>query len=554
MRLVLAGLTMVSLAHASALIGPSQGIPAWVTPLRSDGSRHAGVVGTSEDRDYFRFEVAELAEAVVYTTGSVDTVGAILDLHGREIASNDDDGDSDHFRIAVLLQAGEYYVRVASAMVSLFGNTTTGSYNLHAEATLVSAPQLSLDGTPREGSIGGHGDADYFRFEVTELAEVAAYTTGSVDTVGAVLDSEGREIASNDDGDDSGNSRVSALLGLGEYFVRVTLYCPYSSIASCAIGSYNMHVTAPPLSPRRLALDGTSQESVIETQEDADLYRFEVTEATGVLLYTTGLHDTEGALLDSQGREIVADDDGGESGNFEIFSVIRPGEYYLQVTAPFEFSAATYALQAEGKPVLPIPLSLTGSPRTGATEGPDDAEIYHVNVHEVAEVVFYTTGRLNTAALLFGADGRVPTGALGDQGDFRLGTLLWPGDYYMVVGASPGGSYALHVESTALNLVPMRLGGPAKGRAIESPPSADCFHVEVSGLTAAAIYSTGGLNTAARLYDPDGREVAANDDGGEGFVNFRISAVLFRPGNYLLRVSSSSGSAGTYTLFAEGTP
>ena len=35
---------------------------------------------------------------------------------------------------------------------------------------------------------------------------------------------------------------------------------------------------------------------------------------------------------------------------------------------------------------------------------------------------------------------------------------------------------------------------------------------------------------------------------------FRISAVLFRLGNYLVRVFSSSGSAGTYTLFAEGTP
>ncbi len=304
-----------------------------------------------------------------------------------------------------------------------------------------------------------------------------------------------------------------------------------------------------------LESDGSPHEGVIGTSEDQDYFRFEVTELAEAVVYTTGSVDTVGTILDSEGRQIASNDDDGEEGsNFETLSVLRPGEYFLQVTVPFELSAATYTLWAEGRPALPGLPSLTALPRTGESEGPDDVNIYHVNVHELAEVVFYTTGGLHTAGLLFGPGGRVLTGAVGEQEDFRLSTLIWPGDYYLVMGASSVGSYELHVEGTTLNPVPMTLGDPPQGGAIDAPRRADYFRIAVPAPTAAAIYSGGGLDTAAKLDDPDGREVASNDDGGTGFVNFRISAVLFRPGDYLLQVFSSSGSAGTYTLFAEGTP
>ena len=68
-RLVLASVAVVSLSHASTLNEQSQGMPAWVTPLESDGSPHEGAIGTNEDQDYFRLEMTELARAVVCTTG-----------------------------------------------------------------------------------------------------------------------------------------------------------------------------------------------------------------------------------------------------------------------------------------------------------------------------------------------------------------------------------------------------------------------------------------------------------------------------------------------------
>ena len=66
------------------------------------------------------------------------------------------------------------------------------------------------------------------------------------------------------------------------------------------------------------------------------------------------------------------------------------------------------------------------------------------------------------------------------------------------------------------------------------------------------VYTLGSLDTAGSLHDLEGKEIASNDDGGEQFVNSRISAVLLRPGRYILRVFLSSGQTGSYTIQADG--
>lgn len=46
--------------------------------------------------------------------------------------------------------------------------------------------------------------------------------------------------------------------------------------------------------------------------------------------------------------------------------------------------------------------------------------------------------------------------------------------------------------------------------------------------------------------------IVSNDDGGEQFVNFRIATILLRPGQYTVRVFSSSGGTGSYAIHANG--
>ena len=185
-RLSLALLVPTGLAWASSLVERSQSSvqPSWVAPLTLDGTPHEGVLGTTEDVDYYRIEVTELIEAVIYSSSELDTQGALLDSEGREIVWDDDGGGGRDFRISAVLNSGDYYLRIKQHSFRPPARAV-GKYTLHATATMLSPVQLSLDGSATEGVIEPGEAGDYFRIEVTELTDAVFYTGGQTDTVGA---------------------------------------------------------------------------------------------------------------------------------------------------------------------------------------------------------------------------------------------------------------------------------------------------------------------------------------------------------------------------------
>ena len=581
-RLSLALSVPTGLACASSLVERSQSSvqPSWVAPLTLDGTPQEGVLGTTEDVDYYRIEVTELTEAVIYSRSELDTQGALLDSEGREIVWDDDGGGGRDFRISAVLNSGDYYLRVKQ---NSFRPPTraVGKYTLLGTGTMLSPVQLLLDGSSKEGVIEPGDDADYFRIEVTELTDAVFYTSGALDTIGAVLDSEGREIVSDDDSGEERNFRLSPLLWPGEYFLRVTPWV--SSSGHNETGSYSLHAQGTPASIAQLPLDGSSKEGVIESGENADYFRIEVTELTNAVFYTSGQTDTVGALLDSEGREIASDDDGGTGGNFRLTAILRAGEYYVSVAQwrwrgfpsdPVEpvpvpapraapSGPGSYSVHAEGAPLSPIAMALGSMPREGSIESGDDADYFRFEVTELTEAAIFTSGGLDTVGALLDSEGReiVSDDDGGSSGNFRVGALLWPGEYFVRVtpwvkfsGQFDTGSYSLHAEGTASSPVDLPLNGPSQDGVIETVEDEDYFRIEVSGPTAAVFYTTGNLDTAGALLGGKGGGLRFNDDGGEQFINFRIAVILWRPGEYFLRVSSSSGLTGSYKLHAEGIP
>ena len=583
--LSLALLIPTGLAHSSSLVERSQDSvqSSWVDPLALDGTPHEGVLGTTQDVDYFRIEVTELTEAVMYSRSELDIQGTLLDSEGREIVWDYDGGGGHDFHISAVLNTGNYYLRIQQHSFRL-PTKAVGKYTLHATGTILSPVELLLDGSSREGVIESGENAGYFRIEVTELTEAVFYTSGGLDTIGAVLDLEGREIVSDDDGGEERNFRLTPLLWPGEYLVRVTPWV--SSSGHSETGSYSLHAQGTPASIAQLPLDGSSKEGVIESGENADYFRIEVTELTDAVFYTMGGTDTVGALLDSEGREIVSDDDGGGGGNFRLTAILRAGEYYVSVAqwrwrafpsdpgapipeAPRPAPQAapsgpgSYSLHAEGAALSPIAVALNGTPKEGFIDSGDDADYFRFEVTELTEAAIYTSGGLDTVGALLDAEGReiVSDDDSGSSGNFRVGTLLWPGEYFVRVtpwvkfsGQFDTGSYSLHAEGTASSPVHLSLNGPSQDGVIETTEDEDYFRVEVSEPTAAVFYTTGNLDTAGTLLGEEGGGLRFNDDGGEQFINFRIAVILWRPGEYFLRVSSSSGLTGSYTLHAEGTP
>ena len=126
---------------------------------RSDATRvslpseTSGEIDPGDDEDYFRFEVSARGEVRARTTGGLDTLGALYDADGAEVATDDDSGAGTNFRIQRRLDAGAYYVRVSSWRAG------TGAYALH-----LSFESASGDGGgSSSGNSGGRENGGFRR-------------------------------------------------------------------------------------------------------------------------------------------------------------------------------------------------------------------------------------------------------------------------------------------------------------------------------------------------------------------------------------------------------
>ena len=310
------------------------------TPVAS-GSETPGEL-EPDDVDYFRVEVAEAGVLVIaFTTGALDTYGYIEDSSGNVLASNDDGGQNANFRVTARVDAGTYYIRVRG-----FGNSQTGPYTLHVDleapppdvhgdTRLSATPVVSGSETPGELV---PGDVDYFRVEVAESGVlIVAFTTGNLDTYGYIEDSSGNVLASNDDGGQNANFRVTATVDAGTYYIRVR------GFSSSATGPYTLHVEVhepddhgDTQSTATLVTIPSTTPSVLDAG-DVDYFRVVVTKSRTLVAYTTGNLDTVGSLYDGTGAWLAGNDDWGDA-NFRISHSVQPGTYYLRVAG---FSSST---------------------------------------------------------------------------------------------------------------------------------------------------------------------------------------------------------------------
>ena len=118
-------------------------------------SETSGEIDPGDDEDYFRFEVSARGEVLARTTGGLDTLGALYDADGAEVATDDDGGAGANFRIQRQLDAGAYYVRVSSWRAG------TGAYALHL--SFESASGGDGGGSSSGGNSGGLENGGYRR-------------------------------------------------------------------------------------------------------------------------------------------------------------------------------------------------------------------------------------------------------------------------------------------------------------------------------------------------------------------------------------------------------
>ena len=515
--------------------------PSWMVALPLDGTTLEGLIGTQDDEEFFRIDVDEMTMAEIGISAEFLCKGVLLSSEGHELISSDR-------LIRRLLPAGQYYLRVSAYRHASSVEQATGSFTVTGAGASASPSSITLGEQSHEGSIDSDSNEDYFELEVTEPTEVNAYTIGGLDTVGRLFDSTGRWLAENhDDGDDS-NFRIQRPLWPGRYFLEV-------SGNDGETGSYTLKAEGTELSADTIAEAGSSGD--IEQRFERDYFQFEIEEGSEAVIYTEGNLDTLGELLDATGNLIGGSDSGGDGSNFRMRTILtQPGQYYLKVRA-WGDSTGDYTVHAERTALSSVELSVGGSPQEGTIEAEGDRDYFHFEVTALTEAAIYTVGAVDSYGELFDAGGREisSTDDGGDGDNFRIEPLLWPGTYYVRVSSNSSaatGSYTLHLEGTQPSIATLSLDGSTVSGTIVESDESNFFRIETTAPTAAMIHTAGGLDTAGLLYDSEGQEIASNDDGGEQFVNFRIVAILLRSGEYTLRVFSSSGQTGSYTIRADG--
>ena len=555
------------------------------TPL-AIGSSATVQVGPGDDVDYFSFEVSEPTNVAIYTTGSLGTIGTLLDSTGREVAS-DSGGEASNFRIEATVEKGVYYVRVESH------GDSTGGYTLHVRPQTAAGTITTVAGTGYGGFSGDGGSATSAGLNVP--TGVAVYGPGilyiadfyndrvrRVDLAGVITTVAGTgSTGFSGDGGLATSARLSgpgvvAVDAVGNLYIadrgndRVRRVDAETGVITTVAGTGSRGfsgdggpATSAELNdPVGVVVDGVGNLYIADMRN----HRVRRVDAeTGVITTVAGtgsegfsgdsgpapsaeLRFPSGVVVDGTGNLYIADEGEHRVRRVDLAGVITT----VAGTGSEGFSG-------DSGPATSAELAF---PSGVAVDSAGNLYIADDGNHRVRRVDL--TGTITTVA------GTSSRGFSGDGGPATSAELDGPigvavdgaGNLYIAESYNHrvrrvefrGGSVvppalADYHGNEPLEATPLAIGTSVVGR-IGPGDDVDYFSLEVSKPTDVAIYTAGSLDTLGSIRDRANAKLAGDDDSGGG-SNFWIETTL-RPGTHYLRVESYHKVEGVYTLFVEG--
>lgn len=211
--------------------------PQTAQPLQP-GERVEGTLTNTQFTQYYSFEAQEndlISVRMSRTTGALDSFVAIADADFQELVSDDDSAGGQNAQIGQFMipEDGTYYV-IATRFDRDVG-TTIGGYTLE----LVDLGN-AFDEMPEAVTRIGYGSTITGAITATSLESVYAFygekgdvitvsmvsIDGSLDPFISILDSEQRQLVSDDDGGSGRNASIARfeLPATGTYYVRATRF------------------------------------------------------------------------------------------------------------------------------------------------------------------------------------------------------------------------------------------------------------------------------------------------------------------------------------------
>jgi hypothetical protein len=239
---------------------------------------------------------------------------------------------------------GPHYIEVRGFVEEAEGRYVLGLIPGEIGATPDTAEGITTAGEPRTSQIGSDGDVDWFVLETVEGRPYRINVDGVDETPLAdpyvtLYDSNGTEIASDDDGGAGLNSYLyyQAAVG-GPIFIGV------SSFGDTGTGRYMVRVTDTDV-PGHIYSDeyldastGDSRLSRIEMPGDLDYYRVSLEEGATYVIDVRGagahpLADPFLAIVNIETERITSDDDGGNGLDARLrFTAPSSGEFFIQAS------------------------------------------------------------------------------------------------------------------------------------------------------------------------------------------------------------------------------
>ena len=543
------------------------------------------------------------------------------DVGGRALVQDDDGGQGTNSRIATDLSAGTYTIEATS-----FAPGETGAFTLTVTAAGAGGgggcaldDLGALSGTVmRVGSLGGDCEspsypgrlARYYSFTLGQASpvEIDLFSTAfdAFLTLREGTDAEGRLVATDDDGGEGTNSRITTELSAGTYTVEATSYATgvtgaFTLTATAAGGGGGGGCGLDDLG----ALSGTATragnlggdcESPSYSGRLARYYSFTLGQAGSVEIdLVSSVFDAFVALregTDVAGRLVATDDDSGQGTNSRIATALSAGTYTIEATSYAAGAMGAFTLTVTGAGggggggcALDDLGALSGTvTRVGNLGGDCESPSYP---GRLARYYSFTLGQSGSVeidlvssafdtflALREGTDvagGLLVSDDDGGQGtNSRIATDLSAGTYTIEAtsyGTGVTGAFTLTVTGAG--------GGGGGGCALDDLGvlsgtvarvgnlGGDCESPSYSGRLARYYSFTLGqsgsveIDLVSSAFDTwlalregagvAGRLVVSDDDGGQG-TNSRIATAL-SAGTYTIEATSyGTGVTGAFTL------
>jgi hypothetical protein len=319
--------------------------------LSADGDYRQGVLSPAGDRDWYRVDLTE-GQSIRVGMESPEATNPLGDPYlvlygpdGSEIARDDDGGEGlNAFMEYQATQTGAYYIEARG-----FTEDAQGVYGINLLAgeigsSVDNADYINTNLEGRMSTIGADGDADWFMIEMVEgrpyrFNLMSMDEGGLADPLLTLYDSNGQQVAYDDDGGTGFNSYITFMTATGgTYFASV------SSFGNTGTGRYWLSASDTDV-PGHLGTDetldaasGDDRLSRIDMNGDEDNYRVQLEAGQTYTISVSG--EGEGPLADpfvavlNEGEERVAsDDDSGPGLDAQLrFTPDTSGSYLIQAS------------------------------------------------------------------------------------------------------------------------------------------------------------------------------------------------------------------------------